>query len=138
MTSKIEAFMREARTVAHLSEDPSTKVGAVLLDRDGQRIYGHNTFIGLSDPEGATREERYEAVVHAEEVVLLRAGTKARGATLFSTHEPCGHCYRLLIAAGVSVIVHEPTDEERRDRWKCEGGMHAAIDAGLEVTVYVA
>ncbi len=137
MSTPVENVMREARTVALQSRDPSTKVGGVLIDRNGTRHYGHNTFVGLTEPAEATREERYEDVVHAEEVVLQKAGPAARGGTYVGTHEPCGRCYRRLVLAGVAVIVHEPTSEDRRERWGCEGGRAVAVARGVEVLEHV-
>jgi len=132
MNRMVEERMAEARRVAEQSQDPSTKVGCVLVTSRGP-YYGHNTFATLILPQDATREERYEDVVHAEEHVLLQAGQAAQGSTLFSTHEPCNHCYRLLIHSGVRIVVHEPTSEDRRERWGCEKGRRAALWAGVEI-----
>lgn len=132
MNRMVEERLAEARRVAAESPDPSTKVGCVLVTSAGP-FYGHNSFPTLEHPEDATREQRYDDVVHAEESVLMQAGGRAAGSTLFSTHEPCNHCYRLLVHAGVSIIVHEPTSEDRRNRWGCEKGRAAAAHAGVEI-----
>lgn len=130
-----------AEAAAHgnaCSRDPSTKVGGILLvGRDGRKVYGHNSFVGLEDPGTATREQRYEDVVHAEEVALLKAGEQARGATYVGSHEPCGRCYRRLVHAGVKVIIFPPTSLDRQLRWGCVGGRAVAEALGvacLEVT----
>ncbi|MBO3732453.1 deaminase [Glycomyces niveus] len=92
-----------ARAVA-LAErcPPSTtafSVGAVLV-KDGRAV-----------GEGYSRAE--EPSDHAEEVALRHAGDAARGATAYSSMEPCGHrasrpdpCARLLIAAGIARVVY--------------------------------
>jgi diaminohydroxyphosphoribosylaminopyrimidine deaminase/5-amino-6-(5-phosphoribosylamino)uracil reductase len=53
----------------------------------------------------------YDGVDHAETIALKQAGTAARGATLYSSLEPCSHqgrtppCAEALIKAGVSRVV---------------------------------
>ncbi|MFG3339828.1 deaminase [Glycomyces sp. NPDC048151] len=81
---------------------PSTtafSVGAVIV-ADGKAV-----------GEGYSRAE--DPNDHAEEVALRRAGAAARGATAYSSMEPCGHrasrpdpCARLLINAGVTRVVY--------------------------------
>lgn len=74
-------------------------VGAVIVA--GGRAVG----------EGWSRAE--DPSDHAEEVALRQAGAAARGATAYSSMEPCGHrssrpapCSRLLIGAGVARVVY--------------------------------
>jgi len=66
---------------------------------------------GLAIGEGWSRAE--DPGDHAEEVALRQAGAAARGATAYSSMEPCGRrasrpapCSRLLIAAGVTRVVY--------------------------------
>jgi diaminohydroxyphosphoribosylaminopyrimidine deaminase/5-amino-6-(5-phosphoribosylamino)uracil reductase len=71
-------------------------VGAVLVR--GKRIV-------------ATGYHRFAGADHAEIVALKRAGTKARGATLYINLEPCSHqgrtppCTDALIRAGIKEVV---------------------------------
>lgn len=57
--------------------------------------------------------------IHAEANALLRAGTEARGATLYTTTEPCFECSKLIKAAGIARVVYseklkvDSTDEGR-------------------------
>ena len=74
-------------------------VGAVIV-ADGRAV-----------GEGWSRAE--DPHDHAEEVALRQAGAAARGATAYSSMEPCGHrasrpdpCARLLISAGVARVVY--------------------------------
>jgi diaminohydroxyphosphoribosylaminopyrimidine deaminase / 5-amino-6-(5-phosphoribosylamino)uracil reductase len=74
---------------------PNPSVGAVIV-RGGQ-IVGE----GYTQPPGGP---------HAEIVALRQAGELARGATLFSTLEPCCHfgrtppCTRAIVEAGISEV----------------------------------
>lgn len=114
----LELATEEAKS----SRDPSTKVGAVLHYRDCIAKCC-NTFSGEGfDPETATREERYAAVVHAEVNVLRMAGPAAEGGTLYCSEEPCSTCCDALLLAGVRRVVHFETTEDRRERWDCAAG----------------
>jgi deoxycytidylate deaminase len=140
-TSRYAELLRLADQEALLSPDPSTKVGAVLvvdpkrwrLVRANDTSQAHNNFSSIKDVEQATREQRYEDVIHAEENLIIRAGHKMSGGTVFSTHEPCGHCWRLLVKCEVKKVVFRHTDEERRERWNCEAGRTVALLAKIEI-----
>jgi diaminohydroxyphosphoribosylaminopyrimidine deaminase/5-amino-6-(5-phosphoribosylamino)uracil reductase len=73
---------------------------------------------------------------HAEVVALKRAGSKARGATVYVTLEPCCHtgntgpCTEALIAAGVRKVVYAVNDPDRRVRGR---GARQLRQAGIEV-----
>ena len=75
---------------------PNPAVGAVLV-KDGEVVgRGFHTWSGIK---------------HAEIVALEQAGELARGATLYTTLEPCSHqgrtgsCAEALIGAGVAAVV---------------------------------
>jgi diaminohydroxyphosphoribosylaminopyrimidine deaminase/5-amino-6-(5-phosphoribosylamino)uracil reductase len=93
-----EAHMRRAITLAasvRASTSPNPWVGAVVVAPEGAY-------------EGATQPPPGP---HAEVVALAAAGSHARGATLYSTLEPCSHhgrtppCTDAIIAAGISRVV---------------------------------
>lgn len=96
--------MRRALSLACRGEGlahPNPMVGAVIV-RDG-RIVG----------EGF---HTYEGLRHAEIVALERAGTRARGATLYLNLEPCCHsgrtgpCADAILAAGIRRVVAAMAD----------------------------
>ena len=81
---------------------PNPVVGAVVVDADG-------VIVGQGFHERA-------GLAHAEVVALDAAGSRARGATLYVTLEPCCHtgrtgpCTRRIVAAGVRRVVAATLD----------------------------
>jgi diaminohydroxyphosphoribosylaminopyrimidine deaminase/5-amino-6-(5-phosphoribosylamino)uracil reductase len=78
---------------------------------------------------------------HAEAVALGEAGGKARGATLYSTLEPCAHssdrgptCASLITEAGLARVVIGIRDPDARTSGK---GIKMLKDAGIEVKLGV-
>jgi diaminohydroxyphosphoribosylaminopyrimidine deaminase/5-amino-6-(5-phosphoribosylamino)uracil reductase len=75
---------------------PGAMVGAVVV-KDG-RVVGEGFYT-------------YDGIHHAEIIALKLAGTAARGATVYTSLEPCSHhgrtppCAKALIDAGVSRVV---------------------------------
>ncbi len=75
---------------------------------------------------------------HAEAVALAAAGAAARGATLYTTLEPCAHasergptCASLIPAAGIKRVVIGTTDPDPRTAGQ---GIAMLRAAGVEVT----
>lgn len=101
---------------------PNPAVGAVIV-KGGQVIAS-----GFTSPVGGP---------HAEAVALRRAGAKAKGATLYSTLEPCNHhgrtppCTEAIIAAGISRVVYASTDPNPIVNGR---GARRLRAAGVEVT----
>ncbi|HZP90624.1 MAG TPA: bifunctional diaminohydroxyphosphoribosylaminopyrimidine deaminase/5-amino-6-(5-phosphoribosylamino)uracil reductase RibD [Actinomycetota bacterium] len=99
-----EAFMERALGLAERGRglaSPNPVVGAVVV-ADG-RIVGEGFHEGPGTP-------------HAEVVALRQAGGAARGATLYTTLEPCDHfgrtppCTRAIVEAGIARVVAGAVD----------------------------
>lgn len=79
---------------------------------------------------------QYAGRDHAEIVALKQAGTKARGATLYVTLEPCNHtgrtgpCTEVIVAAGISRVVAAMEDPNPKTRGN---GFTRLRSAGIEV-----
>ena len=109
-------FMDLAKLVASWSKDPSTQVGAVIVDRDNiVQGMGYNGFPrGVKDTEEryANREWKYPLVVHAEANAILNAGKKrSKGARIYvyptlMMPAACPECAKLIVQSGITEIIY--------------------------------
>lgn len=112
-------FLDLAAHVAKWSKDPSTKVGAVLVDPETRTILGtgYNGFPrGVRDDavRYEDRAQKYPRIVHAEVNAILTANSSIRGATIYtSPFAPCNECAKMIIQAGVKRVVSPRTDVKR-------------------------
>lgn len=114
-------FLELAQHVAGWSKDPSTQVGAVIVDVKRRVLaVGYNGFPrGVEDDPRtlADRDQKYSLTVHAEMNAILNSGAFSRleGSTLYSTLFPCNECAKAIVQAGVyRVVTHRPDNK----RWK--------------------
>ena len=92
--------------IATWSKDPSTGVGAVIVDSKNRIVsVGFNGFpraVCDSDEALFDRDEKLRRTIHAEENALLFARGPVDGCTIYVTHPPCARCAAKLIQAGVA------------------------------------
>lgn len=106
-------FMEMADHVATRSKDPSTQVGAVIVNtKQGVVETGYNGFgEGVRETEERwQRPIKYEYVIHAEQNAISRAarfGKITDDTTLYCTHFPCKVCAKSVIAAGIKRIFYK-------------------------------
>lgn len=112
-------FLDLAKLCGSWSKDPSTQVGAVIVD-DNNRIVsiGFNGFPqGVEDSEErlVDRQVKYDIIVHAEANALMFA-YKSTGCTLYTyPFEPCSRCAGMIIQSGVKRVV---TLKNKVSRWE--------------------
>lgn len=110
-------FLELAKAVSTFSKDPSTKVGAVIVDGDNRVVsIGFNGFPkGIKDDHRLDdREMKYKIVVHAEMNALLFAERSVKGCRLYTwPFMPCSRCASAIIQAGISMVVSVENKEER-------------------------
>jgi len=100
---------------------PGAMVGAVIVKDD--TILGEGFYT-------------YDGVDHAETLALRQAGDAARGATVYTSLEPCAHtgrtppCAQALIDAGVARVVSAMEDPDPRVQGK---GFAMLREAGIDV-----
>lgn len=125
MADWTERFVALAEHIATWSKDPSTQVGAVVVNADRQVLAtGYNGFPrGLVDDPAllADRDYKYRVVVHAEENALLQAartGVTLHGASLYTSLAPCSKCARLIIQSGIRAVYYR--EQVEPERWAAD------------------
>ena len=116
-----EALELAARGAGATSPNPA--VGAIIV------ADGHVVGRGY---------HRWSGVKHAEAIALEEAGDRARGATIYTTLEPCSHtgrtspCAAAIIAAGITKVVSAMEDPNPDVHGR---GFAKLRQAGIEVEV---
>lgn len=114
--------MSLARWAAQKSKDPSTRVGAAVLDPE-RRIVSTG-FNGL--PRGipddlkilSDREIKLSLVLHAEENAILFAQRSLAGCTIYVwPMPPCSRCAAKIAQVGIARVVATAPSPEHRERW---------------------
>ena len=97
------------------SKDPSTQVGACIIDEENRILStGYNGFPkGCSDDDfpwnrdESAGETKYQYVVHAELNAILNAsGKNLSGSKLYVGLFPCNECAKAIIQAGVREVIY--------------------------------
>ena len=111
-----EYFMAVALLAAERSKDPSTQVGACIVDSENRIVStGYNGFpYGCSDDEYPWDREgedatqtKYGYVVHAELNAILNArGRNVAGTRVYVALFPCNECAKAIIQAGISEVIY--------------------------------
>ena len=110
-----EYFMSVALLAAMRSKDPSTQVGACIVDGNNHILStGYNGFpCGCSDDEfpwdraGDFCNTKYPFVVHAELNAILNAhGKNLIGSKIYVSLFPCNECAKAIIQSGIKEIIY--------------------------------
>lgn len=117
-------FFNIALVVASQSKDPSTKVGAVIVDSNKRIIAtGYNGFPrGYNDDYRLYQDRsfKYPHICHAEANAICQAastGVSLMESSIFITLNPCIECAKLLIQSGIK-SVHYLTTITSREKEK--------------------
>jgi dCMP deaminase len=115
-------FLDQAKLVASWSKDPSTKVGAVIVDEHNRVVsQGFNGFArGVADSKTRlhTREVKYRLVLHAECNAILFARRPLEGCIMYSwPMQPCAQCASMLVQVGIQRVVSVHPSPDRTKRW---------------------
>lgn len=131
-------FFNLAYLVASWSKDPSSQIGAVIVDAYNRVISsGFNGFpVGVKDAEErlGDRETKYKMILHAEENAIMFARQNLSGCSIYVTKmPPCAHCAALIIQSGIK-FVYVP-DTEIPERWKESVGLTKQMfrEAGVKI-----
>lgn len=143
-------FLAMAELVSTWSKDPSTKVGAVIVNAQREVVgTGYNGFargVGDHAHRYADRPTKYKLVVHAELNACLTAGHRAQGGTIyvfpaFGTPPLCSNCAKAVIQSGIERVVgwEADIDDATAARWQeeLEAAYVMCHEAGIEMTTLV-
>lgn len=127
-----EYFMGIALLSARRSKDPSTQVGACIVN-DKNKIVGagYNGFpAGCSDDEfpwqknGDYLDTKYPYVCHAElNAILNNIGMDLRGCRIYTALFPCNECTKAIIQSGITEVVYLSDKYEHTDSMKASRKM---------------
>lgn len=119
-----ERFLEMATPVSTWSKDPSTKVGAVIVDRQRRVVsVGYNgcprgvVDEGMDDRGEKLRGEKLRCTIHAEKNALLFASGPVTGCTGYTTFPPCANCMAYLMQTGIRQVVCRPASPGATERW---------------------
>lgn len=112
-------FVDLAKHISEWSKDPSTKVGAVIVDEKRRIIStGYNGFsIGVEDTDDRlyNRDIKYEMIVHGEINAIVFARQDLTNTTLYTyPFMPCSRCASIVIQSGIKTVV---APENHNPRW---------------------
>lgn len=132
-------FIDLAREISRWSKDPSTQVGAILVDKDRRIVStGYNGFPkGIEDTDERlnNRDIKNELVVHAE-INAVAFAKEIKDCTMYTyPFGPCVRCVVQLLQYDINKFVFLHTDNER---WKdsIEKSKKLIIEAGKKYIEY--
>ena len=138
-------FMEQAQLIASWSKDPSSKIGAVIVN-DERRILatGYNGFPrGILDTPDRlnNKDEKYPRIIHAEMNALMNAlynGVAVKDATLYVYGLPiCPSCTKCIIQAGIKRVVIPNTKTDKgnwQEIWEEQSSLMLQ-ESGVQITL---
>ncbi len=110
-----EYFMALAHLAAWRSKDPSTQVGACIVNGSNRVVgIGYNGMPSGCDDnefpwerEGETNETKYPYVVHAELNAILNSIQNLHECRIYVSLFPCNECAKAIIQSGIKEIIYE-------------------------------
>ena len=105
-----EYFINIAKEVSKKSKDPSSQVGAVIVNKNNEVVStGFNGFVSKCDESMMSYERplKYNLILHAEMNALIFAKRDLRGCTVYSTHGPCDNCLKHILQAGIVAFYYD-------------------------------
>ncbi len=122
-----EYFMGVALLSACRSKDPSTQVGACIVN-DKNKIVGagyNGLPIGCNDDdfpwekEGEFLQTKYPYICHAElNAILNNIGMDLKGCKIYTALFPCNECAKSIIQSGIAEVIYLSDKYEGTDIFK--------------------
>ena len=138
-----EYFMGVAQLAAKRSKDPSTQVGACIVDPNNKVVsIGYNGMPrGVDDDHipwghGEGLDSKYLYVCHAEFNAILntRDGSALSGCRIYVTLFPCNECAKAIIQTGIKEIIY--LDDKYHDNVEEQASRRILEMAGVKYRHY--
>ena len=134
-----EYFMEIAKLSAKRSKDPSTQVGACIVNTENKIVgIGYNGFPnGINDDDlswsrdGDFLNTKYPYVCHAEMNAIMNCTLLPKGCTIYVTLFPCNECAKLIIQSGIKKVIY--LDNKYKDSDICVASKVLLDKSGVEV-----
>lgn len=109
-----EYFMGIAVLSGKRSKDPSTQVGACIVNEEKKIVgVGYNGFpAGCSDEEfpwereGEFLQTKYPFVMHAEQNAILNSIKRLKSCLIYVGLFPCHECAKAIIQSGIKEVIY--------------------------------
>ena len=136
-------FLDMAHLVSTWSKDPSTKVGAVIVDKNKRVVStGFNGF-----PKGVhdfsfryeNKDLKYQMILHAERNAILFAQRDLTDCTMYLWPVPCcAECAAMVIQSGIKQVVVPDIDIVVSPKWKSSFKIAEMMfnEAGVKVVTH--
>ena len=134
-------FMGVALLAAQRSKDPSTQVGACIVDETNRILStGYNGFPkGCSDDDfpwnrnADEGETKYPFVVHAElNAILNNRGKSLADSKIYVALFPCHECAKAIIQAGITEVIY--LSDKYKDTVSDANSRRMLESAGIKLT----
>ena len=137
-----EYFMGIAVLSSYRSKDPSTQVGACIVNANNRIMsMGYNGFpAGCDDDEfpwereGDSYDTKYPYVCHAELNAILNNRGNLEGCRIYVALFPCNECAKALIQSGVSEVIYY--SDKYSDSFSTLAAKRMFESAGIKMTAY--
>ncbi len=138
-----EYFMTIALLSAKRSKDPSTQVGACIVDDENKVVsIGYNGMPRHCDDTKLTWEKgedlnnKYLYVCHAEFNAILntRDGSHLNGCKIYVTLFPCNECAKAIIQTGIKKVIY--LSDKYQDQLSTRASKKLFEVAGVEIEQY--
>lgn len=139
-----EYFMGVAILASQRSKDPSTQVGACIVNDDNKIMsVGYNGFPrGCSDDDfpwerdgSNAAETKYAYVCHAElNAILNSGGNSLNGCRIYVALFPCNECAKAIIQCGIKEVIY--ISDKYADTENVRASKRMLTSAGVKLTAF--
>jgi dCMP deaminase len=136
-------FMGVAMLSAMRSKDPSSQVGACIVNEDNHIVgVGYNGWPnGIHDDnlpwerEGGFLDTKYAYVVHAEKNAILNSIGNLKGCKIYVALTPCNECAKMIIQKGIKEVIY--VSDKYMDNPVFIAGRRMLEMAGVKMTQHI-